>query len=134
MIGSSDKIRGNRITDLDENTKSFYLNTSNPVFIISRKGKISEVNNAFCQKIGLSKHEILGTHIGDAVFLTKDARKKAMQRHVSRLIGKETPFYTIDAIDRTGDIVTLEIDTKPIVKHGKVAGEINIIQNYKQLT
>jgi len=120
MVDSSDKMRGNRGADLEENIDSFYLNTSNPVFILSRKGEFSEVNNAFCQKIGLSKHEILGTHIGDAVFLTESARKKAMHRHVSRLIGKETPFYTLDAIDRAGDVVTLGIDTKPIVKQGKV--------------
>ena len=124
MLSSSDKSRRN----VSEDSYSMLMNSSNPVFVINRKGKFADVNDTFCKKIGIKKHEVLGTPVGDAKFLTEDSRKKVMFRHVSRLIGKETPVYTLDAFTKGGDVLSLEIDTKPFVKHGKDAGEISIVR------
>ena len=133
MLNSSDKMKENRTGGIDGDSYSLYLNTIDPVFIINRKGEFTDVNNAFCQKIGRSEEEILGMRIGEASFLTEEARKKAMYRHVSRLIGRETPVYTLDVITKSGFVLSLEIDTKPYVKHGEVAGEIGIVKNAKKI-
>ena len=69
----------------------------------------------------------------EASFLTEKARKKALYRNVFRLIGKETPVYTLDVIAKSGDIFSLEIDTKPYIKDERVVGEIGIVKIAKKV-
>ncbi len=132
MFNSSDELKDDRALDSIENSASFYLDSPDPVFIIDKQGEFIAANNAFCQAIGRSKEEILGINIGEASFLTESARKKAMYRNVLRLIEKETPVYTLDIIVKNGDVLSLEIDTKPHVKHEKAAGEISIVKKSKK--
>ena len=133
MFDSSDNIKEDRTLDTIENSSSYNLDSPDPVFIINKQGEFIAANNAFCQTIGRSKVEILGKNIGEAIFLTQSARKKAMYRNLSRLIGKEIPVYTLDFIAKSGDVISLEIDTKPYIKHEKVAGEINIVKQSKKV-
>ena len=133
MFNSSDKIKEDRAVDSIESSASFYLNNRDPVFIINKKGEFINANNAFCQTIGRSKEEILGINIGEASFLTESARKKAKYRNLSRLIGKETPVYTLDVITKSGDLFLLEIDSKPLIKHERVAGEVSHVKKAKKI-
>jgi len=133
MYTNSDKISGDRFRDTTKNTPSIYLNSSNPVFILNKHGDFIAVNNPFCQILGRSKDEILGINIGDASFLTKSSRKKARYRNVSRLIGKEVPVYTLDVVIKNGDILLLEIDTKPHFKDENIAGEISVVRKTKKI-
>jgi PAS domain S-box-containing protein len=121
-------MKGETIEHLNEKSYSCYLDSDKPVFITDRKGELISVNDAFCEILGVSRREITGLPFVDTGLLTKDAREQSMQRHVSKLIGKETPFYTMDVITKDGDILSLEIDTKSVIKNGKIAGEINIVQ------
>lgn len=132
MFNSSDKMKEDRTMDSTESLASLYLNSHDPVFITDKKGEIIGVNNAFCQKIGRSKEEILRMNIWEASFLTEKARKKALYRNVFRLTGKETPVYTLDVIVKSGDILSLEIDTKPYIKDKRVVGEIGIVKIAKK--
>jgi PAS domain S-box-containing protein len=102
MFDGSEKTNMSGTEDSDERFSSLHFNSHDPVFIIDRKGEFIDVNDAFCKKLGLSKKEIIGTRIGEANFLTESGRKEAMYRHVSRLIGKETPIYTLDVMTRDG--------------------------------
>jgi len=133
MVNSSEKMKDNRTMDSTESLSSFYLSSRDPVFIIDKKGEFIGVNNAFCQKFGLTKEEILRVNIWEASFLTNKAREKALFRNVSRLIGKETRVYTLDVVDKSGDVFSLEIDTKPYIKDKIVAGEIGIVKNEKKI-
>ena len=133
MYDTTNKIKGDGIVDSIKNSPSSYINGPNPVFVINKHGEFIAVNNAFCQIIGRSKEEILGINIGDASFLTTSARKKARYRNAFSLIGKETPVYTLDVIKKNGDVLLLEIDTKPHIKDEKVAGKISIIKKSKKI-
>ena len=132
-IDGSEAMRENRTGSRNTNAHSRYLDTMDPVFVLNKKGEIIAVNNEFCQTIGRSKEELIGVHIGDANFLTDDSRKKANYRHLSRLLGKETPVYTLEMITKSGDVLSLEIDTEPHVKNGRIAGEVGIVGQAKKL-
>lgn len=133
MVNSSQKMKEDRTMGSTENLASLYLNSRLPVFIIDRDGKFIDVNNAFCEKIGRTKEEILRLNIEEANFLTKNACEKALLRNVSRLIGKETRVYTLDVIAKSGDVLSLEIDTKPHIKDKRVVGETGIVKNEKKI-
>ena len=128
MVNNFEKTREKIANDTEEDLLSNYLNSSNPVFVINRKGEFTDVNDAFCQKIGIKSENVLGRNIGDVSFLTEESRKEASLRHVSRLLGKETPVYKLDVITKRGDVVSLEIDTKSLVKKGRITGEISILR------
>ena len=117
----------------NEDFASMYLKNKNPVFIVNKKGKITEINDSFSKKIGVKKKNILGRDLSELNFLTDESKKKAKYRHISRLIGKEKPFYMLDIIDKKGNIQSAEIDTKPILKNGKVSGEIGFITKMEKI-
>jgi len=54
----------NRTADSIKRSFPLYLYSSEPVFIVDKRGDIIFVNNAFCQKIGHSREEILWVNIG----------------------------------------------------------------------
>jgi PAS domain S-box-containing protein len=133
MYNNPNKIKEDRFRGTNKEPPSNNSNSNAPVFILNKNGEFIAVNNAFCQIIGRPENEILGINIGDARFLTQSARKKARYRNVSRLMGKEVPVYTLDVIIKNGDILLLEIDTKPHVKDEKIAGEIGIVKKTKKI-
>ena len=134
MVDDSNKIREKLDINDDENLFSVYLKSGRPVFIVNRKGNITDVNDAFCKKIGIKSDDIVGRNIENVSFLTDEARKNARLRHVSRLLGKETPEYSLDAITKTGEIVSMDIDTKPIIQQGRVTGELGIVTKMTKIS
>jgi len=66
--------------------------------------------------------------------LTEDSRKKVMYRNVSRLVGKEKPFYSLEIKTRNGNVISLEIETKPFIKNGKIVGEIAFVKKSADTT
>ncbi|RLF32958.1 MAG: hypothetical protein DRN08_06045, partial [Thermoplasmata archaeon] len=115
------------VIDTDDEYNTF-LNSRKPVFITNKRGEFIDVNEAFCKQIGYAKDELLGLPLEETFFLTEDARKTVMYRNVSRLIGKNTPVYTLDVQTKKGDVLSLEIGTKPFFKNGKIAGEIGVVR------
>ena len=132
MIDNSEITRKREKIVDNDNQISHYLHSQNPVFIINRKGTFTNLNDAFCKKLGVNSDSIIGRNIGDVTFLTEESRKQARVRNVSRLLGKESPHYNIDIITANGDITSLKIDTKPIIKRGRVIGEIGIAQKIRK--
>jgi len=130
MLNNSEKTKENAT---DEEFISNYLNSPKPVFIINKKGQISDVNDAFCQTVGVKSKDIVGRNFSDLYFLTDDAKKQMRYRNVSRLIGKETPYFTLDTISKNGEIISHQIDTKPLLKNGRIAGEIAFIKKTSKM-
>ena len=56
MLNGSDKTK----ESISEDEYSTFINSSDPVFVVDRRGRIADVNDAFCKQIGLKKHDILG--------------------------------------------------------------------------
>ncbi len=115
MINSSEKMKDNRTMDSTENLSSFYLNNSDLIFSIDKKG------------------EFIGVNIWKTSFFTMKAREEALFRKVSRLIGKERSVYNLDVVVKNKNFFSLEIDTKPYIKNKIVAAEIGIIKNGKKI-
>jgi len=106
----------------------FHLDNQSLSFITNRKGQLTQVSDIFCQQLGCTKKEILGLTLEDTGLLTEESRKKIMYRHVSRLIGKHSPFYSFDIKKSDGSAFTLEIESKPLLKNGEIVGEINSVR------
>jgi len=107
--------------------QDFGLDTDKPAFVTDKKGRIINVNDAFLKQLGFQQDEIVGTVLQESSFLTKDAQKQVMRRQIARLIGKETPSYTLDVKTGKGDLLSFDIETKLFSEDGKVAGEIGVV-------
>jgi len=134
MVDSSKRKEESGLKHPDEKTYSFYLTSRNPAFITNKKGELIDVNESFSKKLGFTKEEIVGVSLQEASFLTEEARKQAMYRHITKLIGKETPFYSLDVQTPKGDILSLDVDTKPYIKNGKLIGEFNFVRKASAFT
>ena len=67
----------------NENLHSNHLNSDKPVFITNKKGEIIEVNDAFCNTLGIKRSDIIGNILQESNILTSDSQKKAMHRQRS---------------------------------------------------
>ena len=105
MFSSSEKNRNKIDSGTDEDLLSVYMNSRNPVFVLNKKGVLSDVNDVFCKEVGIKSENLLGRTLSEVTFLTEESKKETRIRHVSRLLGKETPYYTLDALTKSGDIV-----------------------------
>ena len=54
----------------DSENDTFYLNHHNPIFVINKKGKLIDANDAFCQKLGCTKDDLLGLTLEETGLLT----------------------------------------------------------------
>ncbi len=124
--------RGERSVTHRKDMNLSQLDPLEPSFILNRKGEIVAVNNAFCQLVGWAREDLIGMRFQDSSLLTPESRKKANLRHVSKLIGKEQPTYSIDVQTSKGRTLPLHIDATPKIKHGKIVGEINTIKATKR--
>lgn len=108
------------------------LDPLNPSFLLNRKGEIVAVNNAFCQLVGWTTEDLVGMRFQDSSLLTPESRKKANLRHVSKLIRKEQPTYSVDVQTSSSGVLSLHIEATPQIKQGKIVGEINTIKTTKR--
>ena len=74
-------------------------------FITNMEGEIIDISDAFCQRMGFLKEELLGVTWEDTGLLTEESRKKILFRNVSRLVGKEKPVFTVDVKTHEGGII-----------------------------
>ena len=101
-------------------------------FIVNKKGGLIDISDAFCQLIGRKKEELLGEPFEETGILTEESRKKMIYRNISRLIGKETPSFTIEMVTKEQGIISLEITSKPYTKNGEIIGEIGNVRRIIQ--
>jgi len=113
---------------------SRYLGDQSLSFVTNKKGELLEASDLFCKKVGCVRDDILGLALEDAGILTEESCKKVMYRNVSRLVGKEKPFYSLEIKTPEGNIVFLEIETKPFIKNGKIVGEIAFVKKSADAT
>jgi PAS domain S-box-containing protein len=91
----------------EEKYRSLIETSSDLIFITERKsGKILEINEASCDKLGYSRDEILGTHSGDRVV---PEQREAYRREFERL--KKTGRYSgeFDVRRKDGSIITMSV-------------------------
>ena len=112
---------------------TFTYHMNNLQFITNKKGEIIDVSDAFCQRVGRPKEELLGVALEDTGLLTEESRKKILYRNIFRLVGKEKPVLILEVKTREGSSIALEIDTKPYIKQGKIVGEIGIVKKIVSL-
>jgi PAS domain S-box-containing protein len=122
-------MKNNEIQKVDSQSSSFYLDSDEPVFIVNKKGELVDVNDVFCKKIGFNKKDIVGTAFQESVFLTQDSRKQMMYRQIAKLIGRQTPFYSLDIKTKKGAVLAFDVETKLFSKDGEIVGEIGIVRS-----
>ncbi len=118
----------------DNRDDSFCNDNNVPSFNIDKKGKIIDINNAFCQELGCNKEEVLGLFLKDIDFITEQSRKKIRWRQILKLFGTVNPNFKINMRTHEGKNQILEINSKPNIKNGKNIGEICLVNNISEFT
>jgi len=120
-------------SDKKDNRNDSFLNDNNvPSFVTNKKGKVTDVNDVFCLKVGCNKEEILNFMLKDIDFLTEQSKRKMRWRKILKLFGTVNPNFKINVKTHEGKILTLEINTKPIIKYGKSVSEVGIVQKISE--
>lgn len=112
-----------------ERFKKLYETAPDPVFFIDNDGVIKETNNAFSQLLGYDEEEVVGESIEEAIFLTEEGQKEAMDKFKRRMSGEDVPVYTLEFEHRDGDILLMEINASLMHRERDLAGEIVIARN-----
>ncbi len=113
-----------------EKFKELFEAAPDPAYLIGEDGKFREVNEAFVNKLGFDREEIIGKSIENPVpFLSEESRQKAMENFRKRLKGEDISSYPLEIRMEDGEILYAEINANPIIQGGEVVGEIGIARD-----
>lgn len=98
------------------------------VCIINNDGMFTDANQAFCEKLGLTKKEIIGTPIGDIDRLLPNLPWLDIKKEKAK--GKN-PVIKIK--NKKGDTYHLEIHTTPTTEDSKVVGNMITAKDVTEL-
>ena len=76
MLNDSGKNRETLDVTNDDNLLSAYMKSRHPIFVINRKGTITDANDVFCKKIGINSDEIIGRNLEEVSFLTDKSKEE----------------------------------------------------------
>ncbi|OKY78479.1 MAG: Signal transduction histidine kinase with PAS and PocR sensory domain [Candidatus Methanohalarchaeum thermophilum] len=105
-----------------------------PAYILDRKGEIEEVNQAFCEKSGYDKDEIIGKTVNELPFLTEETKKMVLEGFRKRMAGEKVPFemeppYTVQVETKDGAKRFGQINISVLKKGDKPTGVVGIVRD-----
>ena len=96
------------LKESEEKFRSVVENSHEGIFIVDNAYNFSYVNDEFCEILGYSRKELIGTDFRQ--FLEKKSKIMVAERYKKRQLGEEIPNrYGFDIITNKGEIRTLEI-------------------------
>ncbi len=115
------------LRESEERYRELVENANDIVYTLSLNGQITSVNKAAELITGYSSAELLGVNIGD--ILTEESAQVGIQMLDRKLMGQERTNYEIDLRAKRGNILTLEISSRLIVKDGEPIAVLGIARD-----
>ncbi len=99
-----------------------------------RGGRFEKVNDAFCEKTGYERGEVIGKKVGELPMLQDADREKVMEGFERRANDEKIPPelelpYTVQYETKEGEERYGEINTKFLKKDGKFIGTVGIVRD-----
>lgn len=108
------------LRESEERYRELVENANDIVFTLDLAGDMTSVNKAVESVTGFSRKELLGMNLAD--FLTPESVASAHHMTERKLAGEERTNYEVDVLRKDGQLVTLEISSRLLLRKGEPAG------------
>ncbi len=110
--------------------KTILKSGPDPIFVINKDGIFEETNDAFVEKTGYKKDEIIGKSLFEPVpFLIGEDKKKAIENFQKRINGKEIKPYNLKINTKNNEIIHAEINASVVRYNKKIHGEVVVARD-----
>ncbi len=99
------------------------------VFLLDKKGRFIDINDAFNKKIGYKKGEIIGVSIKKAPFIPLKSKLKSYTKFKKLMHGEEVQPFIINVKSKEGIIFQKEINVGIIREKDGISGLIGIARD-----
>jgi len=123
------------ITDIkesEEKYKNLFETAIDPILIIDKEGRFTEINKQITKKLGYSKKDLIGKKFYEINILDEKSREKTMSKFKQRLQGKTINPYEVTVISKKGEAIPAEINASKLTKKGEITGELVIIRDLRE--
>ena len=108
------------LRESEERYRELVENANDIVFTLDLAGNMTSVNKAVEAVTGYSREELLGMNLTD--FLTSESVARSRDMTQRKLAGEERTNYEVDVRTKGGQLLTLEISSRLLMKNGEPAG------------
>jgi PAS domain S-box-containing protein len=117
----------------EEKLRTIFDNASDVLLYLDNGGRVLDINNKIESVIGYTRDELVGVSFGDLDVFGPGGGQMA-SRLFTEFVQGETAISLIELElkHKDGSMVPVEVSTKPIVKDGKVLGQLNVIRDIRE--
>ncbi|MGH9428376.1 MAG: PAS domain S-box protein [Terriglobia bacterium] len=108
------------LRESEERYRELVENANDIVFTLDLAGNMTSVNKAVESMTGYSREELVGMNLTD--FLTPESVASAHHMTQRKLAGEERTNYEVDVRTKDGQLLTLEISSRLLLRKGEPAG------------
>jgi PAS domain S-box-containing protein len=108
------------LRESEERYRELVENANDIVFTLDLAGNMTSVNKAVESVTGYSREELVGMNLTD--FLTPESVETTHQMTQRKLAGEERTNYEVDVRTKDGQLLTLEISSRLLLRKGEPAG------------
>ncbi len=129
LIGINREIT--KIKESEKKYKKLFETAIDPILILDREGKISELNKQVTSLLGYNKKDLLGKNIKELEILSEKSKEKAYKKFKKRIEGKKIGPYEIEVIAKTKEKIPAEVNASIIKDEGVVIGDLVILRDLR---
>ena len=108
-------IESNKL-NIDIEFRDLFNHLNDAIFIHDLDGKILEVNDTACKRLGYSHEELLSMNIDD---IDSPVDEKLIEERIQKLRKEEYLLFEASHVSKNGKIIPVEINSKLIKNEGK---------------
>jgi PAS domain S-box-containing protein len=123
------------ITDIkksEERYKNLFETAIDPIVIIDKKGRFTNINEQVTKILGYSRKELLGKDFTKTDILTQSSKKTSYYNFLKRMKGENVPPYEVEVLTTNGEIIPAEINASPIYENKEIVGTLVILRDLRE--
>ncbi len=109
--------------------RNLFENAVDPIVILDKKGKFTEINNKVVEILGYTRKDLIGKKFTEVNILTKKSKLIAYKNFIKRMAGFGIKPYEIEIIKKNGEIIIGEINASSVKENDKIIGDMIIIRD-----
>lgn len=127
-IAERDAAQDGRL-EAEQKYHDFIENAADPIVILDKMGKVSQVNRRAVEITGYDKGELEGKNLAILNIMTARSKAAILKNFLARMVGREVAPYEVEFIKKSGEILPIEINAAPIRKRGRIVGDFVILRD-----
>lgn len=115
---------------IDRNYQAAFESANDVIVLMDKQGRVTDVNGKLKEILGYDREELLSRKFDTLKkVITNQSVETLVKNFNKRIAGQIIPPYEIEMVRRDGQLITLEVNTRSLMKDNKLIGDIAILRD-----